>query len=327
MQHLCINDAIPFENIKRIAVIRRNGLGDVLCSIPLVLRCKELMPEATVTLFLEENMVALAKYLQGPDEIVFIEKKRSKYFSLAKLALRERKKAFDLAISAKTTPMKLINFFLLSLGAKYRAAYVGNSWTDRWINRSRHPSQVVVHQALQSIHLIDPLLENVPERLYPILRGIQTTPRPFSQKTLLLSLSNNRVGSRLSVERIASLCNGLSRKHTFAIAISLLPKELAEAQKLSSLLIMENKICLTPHVAEFLGLIQSADWVFSGDGGLTHLSAALRKPSLFVFGGIHPKQWGPLNSRALVLFAAGHVMQIPEKSLFHALDHLMRHTS
>jgi len=315
---------LPFDDIRRIAIIRRNGFGDVLCAIPLVLRCKELFPTASVTLFLEEKLAPFTPFLQGPDEIVLIPQGKNKYLSAMRVSFQQRKKRFDLAISAKTTPMKLMNFFLFGLRATYRASYVEKSWTDHWINLPKHVDPSPLHQALKSIHLIDPDLTSLPERLYPTLQKIEQRPSLFLQKTLLLSLSNNRAGSRLSLTRIATVCNELAQRHRFAVAISVLEQDEGLGKQLSSLLHMENKICITPVLQDFLALIQSADVVFSGDGGLVHLAAAMKKPSLFVFGGISPEQWGPLNRRAKVLFSPGHVMEIPQHLLILGLHELLK---
>jgi ADP-heptose:LPS heptosyltransferase len=317
---------IPFHSIQRIAVIRRNGLGDVLCSLPLVLRCKELMPQAKITLFVEKNAFSLAPYLQGPDEVALIPSSGNKYLNILKLAWQKRNESFDLAISAKTMPMKLMNFSLCALRASYRTAYVQGDWHDRLINHSKlYQPQNNLHQALQAIHLIDPEMKELPRRLYPILR-LANQEKLFAKKTLLISVSNNRIGSTLPPQRLAHLLNSLATEESFAVAISGLPKDFAKAQEIASLLKMEHKIFATKQLSHFITLLNSADAIFSSDGGIVHLSAALQKPALYLFGGVKVSQWGPLSKKALTLFHQDHVMDIPEGQILQALRAVLHFT-
>lgn len=314
---------IPFDRIREIAIFRRNGLGDVLCSIPLVLRCKELMTQAKTTLFLEEGSFCLSPYLKGPDEIVLIPPKSNKYLGIIQLAWQRRGQPFDLAISAKTSPMKLMNFSLLMTKAPYRAAYVEGKWHEKLINRPKtylpNPS---IHQALQAIHLIDPEMTEVPKRLYPSLQSVEKR-RLFSQKTMLISLSNNRIGSTLSLERTAHLLNCLHKKHPFCLIISCLPRDFLKARRIETLLKMENQIAATAKFSDFLALLNGSDLIFSSDGGIVHLAAALQKPSLFLFGGTKVECWGPLSKEALTLAHTGHVMEIPEEAILEKLEKLL----
>lgn len=314
---------IPFETIQKIAIFRRNGLGDILCSIPLALRCKELMPQAKVVLFVEKANTSLIPYLQGPDEIAIIPSERNKYYEIAKLAWQVRGQRFDLAISAKTTPMKLMNASLLAIGAKHRAAYVDDAWHSRLIN---HPlffnKQTKGHQALRAIHLVDPALEKIPSRLYPLLIP-PTQKKYFSQRTLLISVSNNRVGSTLPLEKKAAVLNALASKIPFAVAISGMPKDLSKAWKLASLLKMQKEIHSTGNFEEFMILLNSVDGVFVGDGGIAHLAAGLRKPSVLLYGGTKVWEWGPLNEKAITLAHPHHVVDISEEEILNALEKIL----
>lgn len=315
---------IPFSTIRRIAIFRRNGFGDVLCTIPLALRCKELMPQATVTLFIEKNAFCLAPYLQGPDEIAEIPSDQNKYIGLAKLVWQRRKESFDLAISAKTNSMKLMNMTLYALRAPYRAAYTKGNWHDKLINCPRlYVDQTSIHQALQAIHLIDPEMTELPKRLYPVLGSLEGE-RLFPEKTLLISISNNRAGSILSPERIVELLNTLAAEMPFAVAISCLSQDLGKAKKIASCLHMKCKIFISNQFSQFLTLLQSADAIFVGDGGIVHLSSALRKPALFLFGGTKISQWGPMNPLASTLFSPSHVMEIPPSEILEKLRRLIR---
>jgi len=83
---------LSMNQMKEIAVVRRNGLGDVLMTIPLILLCKMQAPNACLTLFIEESAVSLVPYLQGPDDVVVIPAEGGKYWNHLKAARNQYKK-------------------------------------------------------------------------------------------------------------------------------------------------------------------------------------------------------------------------------------------
>jgi len=158
--------------MKKIAIIRRNGLGDLLCAYPLILYLGKKYPNAKITLFVDARNYPLLGYLPPVDKVVVFPKKGNKYWNLFHKAFRYRKE-FDVAISAKTSPMKLANLFLFWLGAKKRIAYVDSSWHSKLINHPTpyHPSHARnLHQALKGLHLVAPELKAIPKECLPTLQ-------------------------------------------------------------------------------------------------------------------------------------------------------------
>jgi ADP-heptose:LPS heptosyltransferase len=306
------------ENVQKIAVIRRNGFGDILCTIPLILYCKKKWPKSIVTLFVEERVMCLAPYLVGPDVVKAIPNGKNKYFSAILLALKMRKERFDLAFSAKTSPMKLMNVFLFALGAKKRFAYTGNSFDSLLVNRNKKETASNIHQALKIIQLLDPKVDAVDESLYPKLKGVKKRDLGVGS-TLFYSVSNNRVGSTLAIERAAYLLNKLNEKRKACTIINSMPVDVERAKKLSTLLNGSFKIAVTERFVDFLELLNSCDASFVGDGGICHLASALDKPFVALYGGIPLSEWMPMSRRAVCFESAGHVDLIDEEKILSAL--------
>lgn len=294
--------------MKNIAIVRRNGFGDVLCTIPLVHLCKKLYPEAKVHLFVDAMSAALVPYLEGPDEISVIEPSSNKYWQIAKTAWRHRNQHFDLAISGKTTPMRLMNVFLMALRAQKRIAYVKSSWL---INAPKPWILEEKHQALKLLHLLDPSLDRVPTDWFPRLKGVTPISRPGH---ILVSASNNRIGSTLSLERMAACLD------TAPVCITALEKDRAKAEQLAQKLKVPYELFVGLSFGEFLGLIKGVGKVFVGDGGISHLAAALDKPQVALFGGTKVWEWSPLSDKALCLAHPHNVNDIPLSVIHRALN-------
>ena len=302
---------ISFPELRNIAIIRRNGFGDVLCTMPLVHLCRSLAPQAKIHLFVDEMTAPLVPYLDGPDTVSVLEPSSNKYGQIIKTAWRHRKERFDLAISGKTTPMRLMNLSLALLRARKRAAYVGKSWDAHLINCPKPWVREEKHQALKLLQLLDPI-SHIPPAWFPRLKNVTAISRPDH---ILVSVSNNRAGSALSLERMAACID-------VPVCITALEKDRAQAEKFAQMLTVSSELFIGRPFSEFLGLIKGVRGVFVGDGGISHLAAALDKPQVVLFGGTKVWEWGPLSDKARCLAHPHNVNEIPLSEITKAITML-----
>jgi ADP-heptose:LPS heptosyltransferase len=309
---------IPLNEIQRIAIVRRNGLGDLLCGMPLVHLCKERFPRAEVVLFIDTRGAPLAPYLREVDRVVIIPETTNKYLGIGKVLWSLRREQFDLAISTKPMPMKLMNFFLYGLRAQYRVATVDAAWHSRWINLPvPFKRGCEKHQAVKCLNLLDPALDTVPEKWHPSLQ-IGPIDLKLPSPTLFVSVTNNRIGSTLDLEKYSRVLEGLP----WSVVINCEPKDQEKAERLGRQLRSSYRVVPTQNFADFMTLLASVDAAFVGDGGVMHLAAALDRPQLVLFGGTKMSEWAPLSSRAVCLADPENVNFIPEEKIYDELRKL-----
>jgi ADP-heptose:LPS heptosyltransferase len=309
-------------NPQQIGIVRRNGLGDLLCVMPLVNLCKERFPDCQVTLFVDGRGAPLLPYLEGVDQAVVIPSSTNKYAALLKTAWAHRNKKFDLLISAKPSPMKLLNLFLYALRGENRIAYVDEAWHSCLINQPRaYDPQEEKHQMVKSLRLLDPSFETVPPQLRPRLKVAPSFQ--FEERAILVSVTNNRLGSTLDADKTQRLLNRAYEKSPFKVVINCEPSDRARAHLLAEGLKMATEIIPTPSFDTFISLIASVDAFFIGDGGIMHLAAALDKPQVVLFGGTKIWEWAPLSEKAICLSDPHNVNFIPEEIIQQALEKLL----
>jgi ADP-heptose:LPS heptosyltransferase len=303
----------------RIAIIRRNGLGDLLSVMPLIAFCKEKFTGCHITLFVDERAAELIPYLNVEEAVIF---SGNKYFSLLKAAWVKRKERFDLAISTRPTPMKMLNIFLSLLRAQETRAYVDDKWHSKLVS---HPTpfekEKPRHQMVKGLRLLDSNIEEVEQKWWPKLRVKKTWQ--FKKKSLLVSVSNNRIGSLLDTDKVADVLNQLSKQKEFEVVINCLTKDKERAKELSLLLKMETHMIPTESLDDLLGLMASVDGLFIGDGGNMHLAAALDKPQVVLFGGTEVWEWAPLSTKAICLRDPHNVNFIPQEEMLAALKKIL----
>lgn len=322
---------IPYlktEKIKKIAVIRRNGYGDLLCAVPSIMALKKQYPNAEITLFVDQRNSALLPYLSCYDHAVVFKPKGNKYLKMLRTAWKYRHENFDLVFSAKPDPMKLVNLFLAALGAKYQIAPSNGEWHSRWIS---HPQQTLTkeierHQALKCLQLLYPDIESIPDTLCPKIRLNGDLPSELThlpERYILTSVSNNRVANRLPPERHSSLMNQFCTKHNLTAVISGVPQDRALADAVMAGLSCPAICVVSESLNTLLHLISRCTLAFSADGGFMHMTAALDRPQLILFATTSVIEWAPLTDKAICLSSPSGLQNIEDSTILKALEELL----
>ena len=308
--------------MKKIAIIRRNGLGDLLCAFPLIRYFQMGDPEARITLFVDSRNAPLIPYLPSVDEVVAFPAKGNKYINAWRTA-RAFQGKFDLAICAKTSPMKLMNVFLYWLKAKEGTAYVDSSWNSRLVSRPIPYDPAVMkrmHQALKTLKMVVPQCEYVPEELFPTLH-VPRTKKLFNLPgpVMLVSATTTRSASRFDAGRYAHLLNRLHNEKQTSVLIVGQPQDEIRALQIAEKLKAPHLVHFPRNFGEFMLFLNAADYYFVGDGGIAHIGAALGKPAVVLFGETNPIEWRPLSSKVETFFHPVHVDRLNDEAIYHAL--------
>lgn len=324
---------LSFHVFQRIAFIRRNGFGDLLCAYPTLLYLKDIAPTAEITLFVDSRNAPLIPYLSQIQNVAVFSK-GNKYMSLLKTAWKYRTRKFDLAISAKTSPMKLMNFFLYALGAKKRVAYCDSSWHSMFVNY-KIPSHLapLKHQAIKTLHLIAPHFISLPKKYYPKLSIppeiealmqasiTQLAPSSSEKITLIISATTTNPNNSLNPFRYAHIVNQLAKNFPLHVIVVGQEKDKKRGEEIKSALHLSSSLYFPRNFDEFMVLLKRSDLLFVGDGGPAHIGAALEKGVVALFGGVDPLVWAPLGDHVHVLFHPQHVDLIEESEILKQLNH------
>lgn len=313
--------------MSKIAIIRRNGFGDLLCTYPLVLYLKKYFPSTEISLFAEERNAPLLPYLDNIDHKIILPSSGNKYLHLAKAALQYRKERYDMAISAKTSPMKLMNIFLFALGAKQRVAPVAGGWHSRLINvpiAFDEKESKKIHQALKALRTVEPTYQEVPEEFFP---RIKLKSRSFEHHLqgplLLMSASTTRPTSRFDPFRYSEVINRVYEKVPFNVLLMGQKGSEVRAQAIAQGLKVPHILHFPRTFDEFMVWLNMSDFLFVGDGGIAHLAAALGKSQVVLFGETNPIEWAPLSHKARVFYDPQHVNRLKDEALEKAVTEMI----
>jgi ADP-heptose:LPS heptosyltransferase len=164
----------PFEDVRKIAVLRGGGLGDVLFSVPALASLAAAYPEATLTLLGTEAHAALFRGRPGPvhrvEPLPFAEGVRpgpEDPQAVAEFQQRMRGEQFDLAVQLHGGG-RFSNPFLLELGARHT---VGTRTEDAAPLERSIPYLYYQHEVLRALEVVG-LAGGAPAALQPELKPL-----------------------------------------------------------------------------------------------------------------------------------------------------------
>lgn len=299
-----------------ILVVRRDNIGDLLCTTPLLSVLRRHYPDARIAVLANSYNAPALRGNPDVDEILVYEKSKHRKPGQSfwhwlggrlRLMLAIRRVRYDLVLLA--TPVfsaSSLKFALMTRGGHI----VGYGLPPG------NPRFVPIDQAPYGIHEV----EAVGRLLQPLaieaeLPAMTLSADPLIQRRLLsglpakagkwvgLHISARKLQQRWSVDRFAALAENLLAQGVDRILVfwapgseddSAHPGDDGKAEilqmKLSGLPV---SFVATAQLEELIAGLSLCDHVVCADGGAMHIAAALGKPLVCFFGNSDAARWYP----------------------------------
>jgi len=304
--------------IKNILIFNPFGIGDVLCSTPLIRNLKESLPEASITYICNRRAYPLLKENTFLDKVMVFEKdewrqaaRKSKIGFLKKFfSFRgEIKKGkfdvlFDLSMNSQ------YGFFFRTTGIKKRIGFDfkkrGRFLTDKVDIDSGFEGRHVAEYYLSLLDFLGIkqkacgfdlfLSEESIEEAGGFLKSLD-----FGKKDLIIgvcpgsgdSWQNTAYFRRWPKDNFAVLCDELSRKLKAKIILfgSSTESEIC-SYVYEKMAFKPVNLCGKLSLEEFCALFSLCNIIVTNDGGPFHIGRALRKKGVSFFGPVDEKVYG-----------------------------------
>lgn len=309
----------------RILVIRRDNIGDLVCTTPLIFALRERFPRAHIAALVNTYNEPVLSGNPAIDAVYAYEKGKhrgekrsivSVYADRLRLVLGLRRERFDYAILAtpgfEPRSLRLARM----IGARHVLGY-----TDPGKIRP-HIDIALIYDRSASRHQV--------EDVFGLLRPLgvvgapppaRVFPDPERRREVAQALGGMRgegpvVGVHISArrnrqqwpeERFAALIQAIGSRHRMRFLMLWSPggadnpKHPGDDGKARAVAARCQGLYLLPWPTEELSRLIAAlslcDCVVCADGGAMHLAAGLGKPILCFFGDSSPEQWRPWKVR------------------------------
>lgn len=318
---------------ERILVVRLNRMGDMISTLPLIWALREFWPDATLDVATEAAGLPVARMCPAIDHVVPLTGSGSRWQRYVLFAWKELRD-YDVVIAAKGGYNGWLGRLVRMANAPVR---IGFEHPVAPSGQLTHPAEPYVHlpgqphehQVDTLLRLLDPLSVPRPPSPKLSLAPSQDISKAMESRCaaafgsekpyLVLNLSSTSPQIWTDYEYAAFLAL-LNKEAGVAVALAFAPKDEARAEALSNGSTVQALPCTDTE--ELAALIAGARAVVTPEGGVSHLAAALQKPTLVLWWQGPYEKWRPLNEHALVLRADQTPQEATPAAAFALLQQL-----
>ena len=295
---------------RRILVVRRDNIGDLVCTTPLFSALRSRFPRAWIGALVNSYNATVLDRNPDLDEVIVYDK--LKHLDPGQSALgavarrlaslwRLRRQRLDCIVLA--TPQFIPRALTLARLLKPGRIVALDANTEL----SGHEVERVFAIARPlGIDGTIPPLKVVPD---PTLVAKAAAVFPAGRRRVAVQISTRRPAQQWPAERFAEL---IERLHASGAHAMLLwspgpadhPRHPGDDDKAAGIMRLVGDKATAYHAGplpELTGALAACDAVITPDGGAMHLAAALQKPIVCFFGDMPPERWRPWGTPHRVL--------------------------
>ena len=337
--------------MKRIIFIRRDNIGDLVCTTPAIRAVREKYPDAKIGILVNTYNADAVSNNPDIDEVYIYEKakhapdksKLSVWLNNLRVLQKIRKEKYDVAIGCGGYSPRLARYTLLT-GAKTRIGYLKKGMgKSRFYNMPLYESEKTLHEVEKAYALLSPLgITGKPSelRIFPETREVNKVKDFLSSSGFLkekpviaFHISSRRPENRWPAQRFIELANLISAN--YAAAILLLwspgseknvyhPGDDEKAEIVKNSLKPKPAAYKTTSLRELIAALSVSSLVVCCDGGAMHIAAALGKPIVTIWGSTNPDSWAPWGTRHIILKKNRNAADISVEDAFTAVSNLLK---
>lgn len=285
------------DEIKKILCIKPRGIGDIILSTIVLENLKNHFTSASIDYMTED--FAMSSLLNNPMINKVIEAKRKEF--ILKTILKIRKEKYDLIIDLWSNPRTAqLTYFSK---AKYRVgfAYQGRKYAYNILATSERGDH---HSAEHNLELLKPL--EVPVISKKIHYYVSEDERKFAdnyfqnnfnsdEKIIGIIPAGGWSSKRCDALKWVEICEAILKKFKVKFLILWGPGDEDDSYYIKEHL--GNNAVTAPQLPlrKMCALIDKCNMIIANDSGPMHISAALGKNTLGIFGPTDPKKHGPYS--------------------------------
>lgn len=331
--------------MNKILFIRRDNIGDLVCTTPAIHAVRQKFPEARIGILVNTYNADIVLNNPDIDEVYKYEKakhaleknKFSVWWSNYKVLREIRKMRYDVAVGCGSYSSRLERYTFFS-GAKMKIGYIKKGAKSLFYNFPMVQSDEKKHEAINTFNLVRPLgidaepgcLRVVPDKkeleLFSVFK--KASPHNGSKPLIALAISARILKNKWPVENFIRLAESILLQNQFNVLFlwapgpknsPAFPGDDDEAEKIVSKLGNRVLAYPTPTLQALTAALASSHMVVSLDTGNLHIAAALGKPTVALMTRSKSLCWYPWKTEHILVTAEEEVKTIPVDKVHDAV--------
>lgn len=297
------------REIRRVLLIRRNGIGDMICALPLIRGLRAAWPHVQLDILAGERNACILDHLNLVDHIFLYSRGdgllRNHYLNLPLLVAPIRRQGYDLVIAIKAGFSSLLGVIAYATRIPWRLGYVPSHGhrLDFCFNLKMELPVEREHQVESCLRFLQPL--GITPTDCDLSLGLQPEHHAYAAQQLkqagldtqpfvLFNASARRHESRWTAEAIVRTAREMERRFQLPMVLCGTRSDhhfLAQIQRRADASIRLFVKPFTIH--HFAALVGRSRFLMCGDGGPMHIAAAMKTPVFVLFSATDPRIWRP----------------------------------
>lgn len=286
------NKAIDWQKVKRVLVVRLRSIGDTVLATPSLIALRRFLPDAQIDILLEDWVAPVLDGFEAVDNVLAVQKTSQSRF---KTAWQIRQNKYDVAFNfhGGTTA----TFFVRASGAKHRVGfanyqysflynYLLSSSSDFWQQEKTHSAE----QQLALVGFVGVPVDDKPKSNLAIINesAVRSSKLPFALIHPIAAFATKQ----WSTENFAEIAEFLVNKGLQIVAVGTKKEReiLDKMHQLSQVPIQTFDNLTLPQITN---LVSRAKIFVGNDSGIAHIAAAVKTPSVVIFGSSNRAHWSP----------------------------------
>ncbi len=287
---------IDKNSIKKILCIKPRGIGDIVLSTIILENLYAAFKGLSVDYLTEDFAEEAVKYNPLVNKVLTMDKEE---FPL-KVARRVRKEGYDMILDLWSNPRSAQITFLS--GVKYRVgfAYTGRKYAYNVLATSERGRGHSAEHNLELLKVIDvPVLTKnisfaVSDEGKNFADDFFSSRFPEEKNVIGIIPSGGWSSKRCDASKWVEICSKVLENYNVKFLILWGPGDVADSEFIVKN-IKEAFLAPATSVSQMAGLINKCSLVIANDSGPMHISAALKVPTLGIFGPTNPENHGPYS--------------------------------
>lgn len=315
----------------RILVIRRNRMGDMICTLPLLRALRRQYPAAHLAVACDPPGAPIAGACSVVDCVIPLRQGWNRWAALFGNA--RGLQDFDWVIAAKAGFDQRLALLTRLTNAARRIGYENAVRSKFYTDPVSIPADLWrIHQIEATLGLLTPLgIASPSDPVADLKIDLPASAAAFAERMapfwenhrlVLVNVSSTNP-LRFRSDDFEALIAELSSRADLAIGLVGLPVDLVRAKKLAAGGKGRARVLATPGALELAALIAQADLLITGEGGAAHLAAAMSTPAVVLWSEGPFEKWHSRGSNhTFIRLEPGEILIPPGRVRDAVTSHL-----
>ncbi len=296
------------HNYTRILLTRMKYIGDVVLTTPIIRSVRNTFPDAYIAYMGEKNAVSLLENNPNLNEIIPFDFSRPTIIEQPRVAWELRRRKFDLAIDLFNNPRSAL--LTRATGARVRvgAERTGRRklYTVQVKDDGKPKTAIEFHNQFIRAVGINPASDKTEifltndekreARIYLQWLDYENSPLDITKPIVGIHPGATWPAKRWPPERFAELADLITAKLGVQVILTAGPNDAAVIQAVMDRSIASVKVIQNLPLRPLAAIISLLSAYAANDNGTMHIAAALRVPTIGIFGPGEENIWFPYQA-------------------------------